>query len=205
MEKNKLVTINQTNIQTRGGNSMKMKKFVATVSALAIMGTAFVGGKAAFAADSTTAILGGSLSMTEPTLDNFASVTLNGQIQTTTASMGAFTVTDSTGTGNGWNVVVKASQFTTGGETPLTLPNNSLDIALPTVTAQEGATDASTITKLNGKIDNATGVKVLSAAADGGMGKYDIGANTLTLNLLPKDVKAGTYTSTVSVTVTTGP
>jgi hypothetical protein len=205
MEKNNFVSINQSNIQSKGGKSMKqsMKKFFVTVSVLAMMGTAFVGGKVTFAAD--TAITGGSLSLTQPTIGNFAAVTLNGQIQTTNASMGAFTVTDATGTGNGWNVVVKANQFTTGGTTPLTIPNNSLDIALPTVTAQAGASDVSTITKASGKIDNATGVKILSATQNGGMGTYDVAASTLTLNLQPKDVKAGTYTSTLSVTVTTGP
>lgn len=204
MEKNKFVSINQLNNQSKGGYSLKksFKKFLTTVSALSIMGTAFVGGQSVFAADS--AITGGSLSMTQPTVGNFDAVTLDGQIQTSTASFGAFAVTDATGTGSGWNVVVEATQFT-DSVNGLTLPTNSLDMALPTVTAQEGASDVSTIAKASGKIDNTTGVKILSADQDGGMGTYDVDANTLTLNLQPKDVKAGTYTSTVTVTVTTGP
>lgn len=181
-----------------------IKKVFATVSALALIGTVFIGSKSAFAADSS--ITGGSLSLTQPTPGNFSAVTLNGQVQTTNADMGAFTVTDATGTGNGWNVVAQASQFTDSTNN-LTLPTNSLNLSLPTVTAETGASDATTVTAAGGNIDNATGVKVLSAALNGGMGTYDIAfpANALTLNLQPKDVKAGTYTSTVTVTVTSGP
>jgi hypothetical protein len=207
MGKNKLVSINESNISIKGGNLMKksIKKLFAGFSALTIIGTAFVGGHSAYAADS--AITGGSLSITQPTIGSFAGVTLNGQIQTTNATMGAFTATDATGTGFGWNVVVKATQFSTGGATPLTLPNNSLALAAPTKTAQAGASDASTITTAAGDIDSATGVKILSADVNGGMGTYDITfpANALTLTLNPKDVKAGTYASTISVTVTSGP
>jgi hypothetical protein len=201
MDKNSLVEISKT--QIRGGNSM-IKKLIVTFSALAIIATSFVGAKATFAADA--GVTGGSLSMVQPTVGNFTAVTLNGQIQTTNASIGAFTVSDATGTGNGWNLVIKATTFTDSVKS-LTLPTNSLDIALPAVTAQAGASAESTITKTVGKIDNATGVKVMSAALDGGMGTYDVTfpTNSLTLNLQPKDVKAGTYTSTISLTLTTGP
>ncbi|HEO8419713.1 MULTISPECIES: WxL domain-containing protein [Bacillaceae] len=180
-----------------------IKKLFATVSTLAIIGSALVGGQSAFAA--TTAIEGGSLSFgTQPSVDNFGSVTLNGQVQNSTAAVSAFTVIDATGTGDGWNVVVKADQFTDSAN-GLTLPTNSIDIDLPTVTADTGASELATISKASGKIDSSTGVKILSAAEGGGMGTYNVDANNLTLTLQPKDVKAGTYTSTISVTVTTGP
>jgi hypothetical protein len=203
MDKNNVLISNKLNKQSKGGNSM-IKKLFATVSTIAIIGSAFVGGQSAFAA--TTAIEGGSLSFgtQQPSVDNFATVELTGQVQTSTAAVSAFTVVDATGTGDGWNVVVKADQFTDAAN-QLTLPTNSIDIALPTVSAQAGASDVSTINKASGKIDNDTGVKILSAAEGGGMGTYNVDANTLTLNLLPKDVKEGNYTSTVTVTVTTGP
>lgn len=193
---------NKLNKQSKGGNSM-IKKLFATVSTLAIIGSAFVGGQSAFAA--TTAIEGGTLSFgTQPSVGNFSAVELNGQVQTSTAAVNAFTVIDATGTGAGWNVVVKADQFTDTAN-GLKLPTNSIDIDSPTVTADTGASELATISKASGKIDNDTGVKILSAAVDGGMGTYNVAANNLTLNLLPKDVKEGTYTSTVTVTVTTGP
>jgi hypothetical protein len=211
MEKNEFVSINLSNKQSKGGNKMNklFKKITVSVVAFGFAIGAF--STSAFAEDTgksvDSAITGGSLSMGQPTIDDyFTAVTLNGEEQSTTASLGAFTVTDARGTGSGWNVVVKATQFT-DVSTGLTLPENSLDIAVPTVTAQDGASALSTLTIINNieSIDNATGVKILSAAVNGGMGKYDVAANTLTLNLQPKDVKAGTYTSTITVKVTTGP
>lgn len=182
-----------------------MKKFLATVSTVAIMGAVLVGGNNVFAADSTaTDIKGSTLSVTQPVVGNFNPITLNGQIQSTTASVEEFTVVDPTGTGAGWDVLMKATQFTDTTNNR-TLPLNSLSIGIPNVTAAAGASDIATITTKDGTIDNDLGVKILSAAKDGGMGTYTVKPNTLTLNLLPKDVKAGNYTSTVTVTITTGP
>ena len=174
MGKNNVLISNKLNKQSKGGNSM-IKKLFATVSTLAIIGSALVGGQSAFAA--TTAIEGGSLSFgTQPSVDNFGSVTLNGQVQNSTAAVSAFTVIDATGTGDGWNVVVKADQFTDSAN-GITLPTNSIDIDLPTVTADTGASELATISKASGKIDSSTGVKILSAAEGGGMGTYNVDAN----------------------------
>jgi len=198
----------QKKVSFLSNRSNGKKQLIAAVAALAIIGSGFAGGKAVFAAESTTntAITGGSLSMTDPAAGSFTPVTLDGTVQQSTASLDNFTVTDSTGTGNGWNVMVKATPFT-NTEKNSTLPDDSLALAGPTVTAHEGASDVNTITVANGTIDNTTGIKVLSAAANGGMGIYDIAFpnNPLSLTLNPKDVKAGTYTSTITVTVTTGP
>ncbi|WEG13232.1 WxL domain-containing protein [Pullulanibacillus sp. KACC 23026] len=182
------------------------RKFLSTVSALALVCTVFIGSKSAFAASTT--ITGGDLGVTtDPTVGDFSSVTLDGSVQTTTASMGSLTVTDARGTGAGWNVVVSATPFKTS-DSSHTLPTDSLSLASPTeVTPGTGSSDASTVTKKNGTIDNSAGLKLLSAAVDGGMGTYTVSFpdNALTLTLNPKDVYAGTYTSTVAVTVTTGP
>ncbi|CAM5194547.1 hypothetical protein UACE39S_02269 [Ureibacillus acetophenoni] len=180
-----------------------MKKILATVSTLAIMGAAVVGGNAAFAAEST--ITGGTLSMEQPTIGNFNAVTLNGLVQSTTATVGSFKIVDPSGTGDGWNVVMKATPLQHATLVDEVLPENSLTIGEPTLTAAEGADDVLTIAKKGGAIDNTNGVKVLSAAVNGGMGTYTVGENTLTLDLQPKDVKAGKYSSTITVTITTGP
>jgi hypothetical protein len=206
MGKKQNVAINQLINQSKGGNKFMNKTFKKIIAAVATFGFVFSGFASSSLAEGTSTISGGTLSMSSATIGNFSGITLNGQVQTTNASIGNFSVTDATGTGNGWNVVVKATQFTDSVNN-VTLPTGSLDIALPTVTAQTGASDVSTITTSSGKVDNATGVKVLSAALNGGMGEYDVtyATNALTLTLLPKDVKAGTYTSTISVTLTTGP
>ena len=141
--------------------------------------------------------------ITTPTVANFGGVTLNGTAQTTTASVGTFTVTDARGTGVGWNVTVQATQFTMTGHT---LPMNSISMPAPTV-AKIDSTSGNTPSITTGPylIDNASAVKITSAAADGtGMGSYTFTPGTLTLSI-PANAYAGTYTSTVTVSVVTGP
>jgi hypothetical protein len=167
-----------------------------------VVATAILGGTA-MAATSTVVLTGGSLAISTPTVANFGGVTLNGTAQPTTASMGTFTVTDSRGTGVGWNVTVQATQFTMTGHT---LPMNSISMPAPTV-AKIDATSGNTPSITTGPylIDNASAVKITSAAADGtGMGSYTFTPGALTLSI-PANAYAGTYTSTVTVSVVTGP
>ncbi|WP_156288613.1 WxL domain-containing protein [Oceanobacillus salinisoli] len=194
------------NIQKKEGNNRLKKsftKFLTVMSAAVIMGSVFAGDKA-FASETT--INPGSLDMPTINVLNFNSVTLDGTIQNSYANIDGFTITDSRGSGAGWNVVVTASQFTSLDNK--VLPKGSLSIAAPTVTAQEGSSLASLIATTPGIIDkDDVGVKILSAPANEGMGKFDIAfpANALDLTLNPKDVYAGTYTSTIKINLTTGP
>lgn len=183
-----------------------MKKFLATVSTVGILGASIIGGNAAMAADSTTVIKGDQLDMTQPTIGNFDEITLNGLAQSTNAQVGSFTVKDPRGTGDGWSVWMQATQFTDSSNGNV-LPQNSLEIAAPSISEVEGSgsSDAQLITTTGGKIDNENGLVILSAGSNKGMGSYIVDANTLTLNLLPRDVKAGSYTTTVTVTFPTGP
>jgi hypothetical protein len=48
-------------------------------------------------------------------------------------------------------------------------------------------------------------VKLLTASVGGGMGTFDFTNSDLTLKLQPKAAKAGTYTSTVTFNLVTGP
>lgn len=199
-------TLTHLSFNSREDNELKniFKKFIVGVSALA---TVAIASTTAFA--STSSLNSGSLSITTPTIGDFGAVTLNGQDEQTSASMGNFAVTDATGSGNGWNVVVKATQLTNSTNNN-TLPLNSISLVAPTVAIDSGATgssDPSTITVASGNIDTTSGLKLLSAALNGGMGSYDVSfpSNALTLNLQPGSAYAGTYTSTVTVNVTQGP
>lgn len=179
--------------------------------ALRIVAMGFVVG--AFATSSfasSTAITGGTLQKTEPTIGNFSAVTLDGTIQTADADFGTFTVTDARGSGEGWDIYVEATQFTTGElEGAKTLPLNSLTLKKAEVTPLAGSSNISTFTISDSStIDNGTGgYKILSANQNGGMGKFDISfpEKALVLTLNPKDVKAGTYTSTITVNFNAGP
>jgi hypothetical protein len=87
------------------------------------------------------------------------------------------------------------------------LPANSLNMSAPSVSAEEGSSDSGTIATQEGDIDTGseTGVNILSAQADEGMGTFTLSDTNLSLDLQPKDVKEGTYTSTVTFSLVSGP
>ena len=163
------------------------------------------------ASDATdVTVTGGTLTITaDPTVPNFTGVTLNGTAQTTTATLTTFEVNDARGSGAGWNVTVQGTQFKEHDGTIYvvsgkTLAVGSLSMAEPTV-AQDGTTSASpSITSGPYTIDDASAVKIASAATDTGMGKYDFSSTTFTLSI-PAKTYATTYRSDVTVSVTTGP
>lgn len=196
-----------------------MKNFRTRSAMIAVVAAAAVGVSAspALAAtdDTNVTVTGGVLSITNPVVANFTGVTLNGAAQTTTAAVGAFSVNDATGTGSGWNVTVQASQlaqydstlnagaggYVTGGRT---LALNSLSLPASTVASPNTTSPDPSITAGPYLIDSASAVKVASAAANEGMGKYDFSAATLTLSL-PASVYAANYRSDVTLSVVTGP
>jgi hypothetical protein len=154
------------------------------------------------------------LSVTQPEAGDFQSVVLNGHTQQTNASFGSFEISNSNTVlnNNGWHVTIQASQFSTGGEVPLLLPLNSLHLAAPTSINRAPLSDNDVnITAVNGgEIDNATGLKMLSA--NSGKGNYTINfpANALTLTLKPAFTKiepsgTSTFSTTITVSIHAGP
>ena len=145
----------------------------------------------------------GSLNITTPTVSDFGPLTLNGSALNTTASMGTFDVSDSRGTDQGWNVTVQATRLTSGTHT---LPLGSLWMPQPTVTKDTlTSSDPPDILPGPYAIDVASPVKIASAPDDGsGEGAYTFTIGDLTLNP-PASAYAGTYTTTVTVSVISGP
>lgn len=201
------------------------RRAVLVAASVAIVGAAV---PAAMASDPTNvAVSGGSLSITNPAAGDFSSVTLDGSAKTTYASFADFDVTDSRGTGAGWNVTVQATQFqewdsslnagaggyVTGGKT---LPQNSLQMAALTVSKIDATSSAApSITAGPYTVDAASAVKVASAAADGsGMGSYrftqgDLDSGTTGVQPLklsvPANAYAKLYRSEATVSVVSGP
>lgn len=154
-------------------------------------------------AEATATVQGGSLSIQDNVgIAPFESILLDGSTQTETTSVDPFSVIDATGTGSGWNLNVKADPLTSEGGS---LPAGSLRISGTSVTAQEGSSEANKITIGAGNIDSTEGVKLLTASAGEGMGTFNIADTDLTLNIQPKDAMAGTYSSTVTFNLVTGP
>lgn len=147
---------------------------------------------------------GGSLSMGAPGSTTFTGVTLDGTNKTTTASV-ALTPDDERGSGAGWNVTGTSTTFTTGtrnlstsattttsasstaGSGNCSLPTNS--VTYP-VTLPAGASPP-------------TAVKLYNAAFSTGQGPANL---TLNFQLaVPANAYRGTYTSTWTFAIVSGP
>ena len=194
------------NQKRKGGIKMlkKMNKIAALTMLLSVVGTG-----TAFAAEPTAGITGGDLSIQDFASANFTAVTLDGTTQTTTSAVTDMTLIDATGTGAGWDVNLQATTLTNAlaanGTDLKTLPEGSLALGAVSIVATEGSSAAVDITNVSGTIDSLTGITILNADINEGMGTYTVSIGDMTLTLLPKDAKAGTYTSTITMTLTQGP
>ena len=181
---------------------------------LFMMALAILSSTAAFAdSPSGSTIVNGAGNVTEAaTAPTIPSVTLNGLDQTVNYTL-PITVVDATGTGNGWNLTITSTTFSTGGNSPHTLANDASSI---TGVSSSCAVSGTTCTDTN---DNSvsyplalpagatapTAVKFFSTAADSGMGKFTI---TPTVSLaVPANAYASNsgYSSTITVAVVSGP
>lgn len=190
-----------------------MKKLIRMVVAVAML-TTMVSTKAFAVEPAPDAVVtGGTLAIEALVIDDFTPVALDGTTQLTTALVSDTTLTDPTGSGDGWQVSLKATTFTLAASDLLlaaegavdTLSQSSLELGAVTIVAEAGSTAITNIAISQGMIDNVAGVKILSAPLNEGMGTYTISMAPMTLTLLPATTYAGTYTSTVTQTLTSGP
>jgi hypothetical protein len=135
------------------------------------------------------------------------SVTLDGTDQTPSYTL-PMTVNDATGSGTGWNVTITSTTFSTGGGSP-----HLLSTSASTATAVSSTCATGTCTNPSNSISYPlavpagssapTAVKLFNAAATSGMGKFTV---TPTVGVaIPANTYAGTYQSTVTVAVVSGP
>lgn len=188
------------------------------ISLIMVMAITFMilGSTTSFAASNGTIttsvnIQKGSLSIAKPTAIPFPSVRLTGSKHSISTNLSDFVITDATGSGDGWHVVVSASQLQDAAGHQL--PKGSLQLLAPDKVTVTGGTTSPKPTVKSGPwlIDNGS-YSVLSAAKNQGMGKYTVAfpTNALNLTLNPASVFVGsggssTYTSTITWTVVTGP
>jgi len=170
-----------------------------------------IGGSAAAFADSgtaTVAVIAGRLTLTGVTSVSAAPVTLTGDDQATTYSMG-LTVSDARGSGAGWNLSITSTAFSTGSQS---LSNTASSLNASPTLACSGVgghctnPDDSAITYPVGVPAGAsapTAVKFFDAKANTGLGKFTI-TPTVTISI-PGNTYAGTYTSIVTIALNIGP
>lgn len=202
-------------ILRRGGVRRRAVLLLAAGAAALLLAAA---GRTGLAADTnvtgTASITGGDLTLTVPgSIAWTAQLTGYDQAVSTPVSIG---VTDATGSGAGWNVTVKATTFATGGG--LTLPADVLSVngsaaskdagTAPTAACAPGSTCALPANGTSYPVAvpasaSPTPVKVASAAADTGLGAVDLASRFWLA--LPANVKAGTYTGSLTFGLNAGP
>lgn len=151
----------------------------------------------------TAQVNSGPLSLSGAGAVAFSGVSLDGTDKSSTGS-GSAAVSDATGNGSGWSLAISATQFSSGGSSPNTLPATALTVTLPAgVVTTTGLAPTTSISSGSAVVPSASSVKVLNATSGSGMGQ-----STATLSYalaIPAQTYAGTYSSTLTYTLTVGP
>jgi hypothetical protein len=168
------------------------------VAALGLAGTA-----QAATDDTSVTLTGGSIALAPPTFGDFPGAILDGSADSQSAAVSGWGVNDPRGSGLGWQVSMAASPLSTGGGTPIVMTGAVLTVAEPDATPVDPTNLSTAPTTLGGDIS--AGVVVADAGVDEGLGDWDLaqGLTDLTLDT-PANARAGTYTSTVTTTLTPG-
>lgn len=149
--------------------------------------------------------MSGSLTVTSPSTVTFSAVTLNGRDQTTTGSA-ALSPSDMSGNASGWNVQATSTTFTNAAGK--TLPTTATTVTGATAAAATGNCDLPTNAvsypvTLPAAATAPTAVKVYNAAVNTGGGPSTV---TLSFQLaIPASARSGSYTSTWTFTIASGP
>ncbi|MDQ8045938.1 MAG: hypothetical protein AAGC46_14560 [Solirubrobacteraceae bacterium] len=146
----------------------------------------------------------GGLGLTLPGSISFPTTTISGGVQPV-ATTATLTVDDEVGTGAGWNLTGTSTSLTNG---TYTLPTTTTTITGVTPTAASGNCSMPTnsvgfpVTMPAGATAP-TAVKLYNASASSGSGPVDL-AMALAL-AVPGNARPGTYTSTWTLTLVSGP
>jgi hypothetical protein len=162
----------------------------------------------AFASDTVSQTLNGGTQTASVANLTLAAVTYSHSAQAQTGTM-TLTADDSTATGAGWNVTIQSSAFVySGSNSGTNIPAANFSItsaATPAMTAGQ-AVDATGGPKVPatspvGALDTAR--KVIQANVGFGLGTYtqDMGVSLA----IPAQSRAGTYTGTLTTSITAAP
>lgn len=183
-----------------------MKRLASSLGLLLALGAMTGAARAATIALSGVVTGGAALSVSGNGTPSF-NLTLNGTDQTVSYTLPVEGV-DPRGTGTGWNMTVTSTQFSDGS-------GHTFPTAASTITGTtNGCGPSSTCTVATNAVANSNlglpaaatapaAVKFFNATANTGLGKIDVSATVSVL--VPANVFAGTYTSTVTVSIVSGP
>ena len=191
---------------------MRATKVFAATAALGI-GMLIPASAQAAVDDTQITVTAGALTYTTPfSAGNFPNTALTGLQQAVRASANPWTVTDARGSLlNGWNVTIAASRFTDTVDNTKQLPAGSLALVnTPSVATTSGNLSLPPVSvPAAAAIDGGTTQKIATAAVGQGLGQWTFTpANAAGGDLiltLPPDAQPGTYVSTITTTLATGP
>lgn len=153
--------------------------------------------------DATGTLSAGSLSNTAPAITAF-SATLTGVTQTVPTAVGAWSVTDATGSNSGYSVTVAASAPTVGGTTAGAGTGGSLTLTPTTATAASGNPAIIGPVARSAQLLSTTAATIENAIVGTGQGKWEFAADSgATKNLsvvIPGNASSGAYSSTLTYT-----
>jgi hypothetical protein len=166
---------------------------------IVLVALAFIPSLAAASKMVNVKIVGGGLGFDLISPAVLPEVDLTGFSQAAKGTLGTIEVRDTRGTGAGWNLVVKADDFISDGNPDKTIPalGFTIDPTLAVITVSGNTAPIA----FSGPLDQP--LKLLSAEADTGMGVFRINPDISLV--VPAETFAGSYESTVSLTVTSGP
>ena len=166
------------------------------------------------AESATVALTGGSLSVS-PANVTLSGVTLDGsdKVATSAAASNNWTATDATGTGAGWNLTIVATDFSDGGTPTRTLDISSADqefkiqLLDSNISVTAGNTKPTSLVSALTAIPEspAAALKFASAALNTGMGSYAINPNFELEIPAETYVGTGSYSSTITISIVSGP
>ncbi|MGI8857005.1 MAG: WxL domain-containing protein [Thermomicrobiales bacterium] len=172
---------------------MRQSIFGFLVLGALVIGSTAVG---ATGATSSLSLTAGTLGITSPPANFGYTGSLTGDVLTLTSSF-AVSVSDSSGTGAGWNLQAQIGTLTSGTNT---IPAANHSISGVSVSGVKGVGPSNSV--VTGQIPTTMG-KIFNAAANSGMGQATMAFNTqLTV---PASALAGTYNTTMTVSIVSGP
>ena len=172
------------------------------------LATLFLGAPAAHAAEVTASgsVTGSVLSASTSATPSFSASLDSGDTnETYTIPM---TIQDTRGTGAGWNATITSTTFSTGGGSPRLLSTTASSLTGVTSSCASGTctnpSNAQTypFTVPAGTVAP-TAVKFFNTTANNGMGIFTV-TPTIAVTV-PQNAYAGTYSSTVTLSVVSGP
>ncbi|MDA0179660.1 hypothetical protein OJ997_05085 [Solirubrobacter phytolaccae] len=155
--------------------------------------------------DATGTLAAGQLTNSAPALAPFAA-NLTGVTQTITTAVGAWNVTDATGSNEGYSITVAATAPVVAGGAVGTFAGGEAWMTLTptTATATAGNPAAAGPTAGGAQALSTTAATIQNADADTGQGSWDFAADAGAVEnlavVIPGDASAGSYSSTLTYT-----